>query len=698
MERTWQGRVVAAPLPKSLWGWECEPIWLFDEIARDVVETVWFAQRRTPAPDRLRVAVSLERPATSGRVRVQWPGRRVPVEMVVALQDGLWNPSAFVPLAKALLGPTSGVDRPNTSSSSSSSLVLTDPLAQNLKAEDDRLSAALALNPLDAQAHAEAALLLVTFALREPTDRFTDRRPILCRATAHLSLAMALGADDSLSTSLARAGLLTLVEREGPSEALLAQIEKAGPNPAQMAWIRALHVRNTGDWRIVARPVSATFVERREYLAALREHVGEPRALRFLSSRNTERVPDWAHALLRADSSEAAKKQLSPQLFALQIDEAAAILGVDKSRVLAQIEDRTEQRFVSASKGDAGQAAVAVIGEGAWRQYFHRRICSALLSLARHIRERTSVEELKAFWSTVLEPLRGTDAEALILIAVEDDKGFRWHEQPLGYRDRLVEMWERRPQAIPPGLFRAVMDPRNGLPEGDRWKGFEYQQGVDLFETPPASGSSFNCPQARAIHALRPRNREAIEQLTKELFGPILEGKSIPCETPSTLAPTMTDFLRQRQAFTPTLEQFEAFHAPLLGYDLSVLRKRAGYLTDRPDEYVRELRRIADLDDDSWAALGAYLARLGRDDEAAEAYEKAIDDAGDRVALVEPGLLAGGLPPRQGRDRPRPHGGPRGRQDRFVPRAGDAREGSREGREVGRCLEGVAPALHAVLE
>src|SRR4029453_10004592 len=122
-----------------------------------------------------------------------------------------------------------------------------------LLAQNERLSNVLAADFWNPSHHESAALLLSAFALREASGTFLDLRRTLCRLTAHLALADALrGAHDrTLQGRLAEAALLSLVGRQQDAVARLNATTSAELPEEARAWLRALRLRATLDWRLL---------------------------------------------------------------------------------------------------------------------------------------------------------------------------------------------------------------------------------------------------------------------------------------------------------------------------------------------------------------------------------------------------------------------------------------------------------------
>lgn len=136
-------------------------------------------------------------------------------ETPIELTGYVWAPDGFVPWCKMMLGGLSEkIPQTETQPDSEYPLRLTNPLPEALTREDKRISEALTSNPLDPTAHEEAALLIGSFAMRQPEGAFADIKAELSAITAHLALADAIRGKRGACGDLAEAVLCALVGRE----------------------------------------------------------------------------------------------------------------------------------------------------------------------------------------------------------------------------------------------------------------------------------------------------------------------------------------------------------------------------------------------------------------------------------------------------------------------------------------------------
>jgi hypothetical protein len=93
-------------------------------------------------------------------------------------------------------------------------------------------------------------------------------------------------------------------------------------------------------------------------------------------------------------------------------------------------------------------------------------------------------------------------------------------------------------------------------------------------------------------------------------------------------------YVRRRYYLAPpTPAEFDDAYGQLVEYDVTVMKERAALLPADREATRALLQRACDLDGDSCVDLGSYLAGQDLDDDAARAFQRAVDESRDRVAL-----------------------------------------------------------------
>ena len=92
---------------------------------------------------------------------------------------------------------------------------------------------------------------------------------------------------------------LTLIGRQRTALSRLQALGPPGDDLDLQAWDRALRIRNTADWRLLAQPRRATLLEQLSWFRAVHSRVGEAAALaRYDSLQDPVPVVDWARLIM----------------------------------------------------------------------------------------------------------------------------------------------------------------------------------------------------------------------------------------------------------------------------------------------------------------------------------------------------------------------------------------------------------------
>jgi hypothetical protein len=626
--KKWRFRVAPGP-PASTWTVASEAAWIVRETARDIADMA--ALGRRPPPTSLpKVDVAEAAGAvTSFLVTVSPPAAAAPVTL--AFEKSVWAPESYEPLARALVAPRRPISRARVSPATMLA-ALTDPRPPTVVREDARVSALLTAEPLDGHAHEEAALLLVSLALREAAGAFSDVRLTLARITAHLTMAAVVrGASPaSLEGAFAEIGRLTLLGRERDALAALGAIRPA--SPAERAWVTALQLRNTGDWRALDdRGQTATLLERLEYHRALVTRVGGSRPLVALRRRNVEAIPDWGRILLdeapstraidasrirTAEPSFEAFEAFAPSLLGAELKEAAAVLAPTSPAggtrpQLARLMNEPAGRAVG---GGGSQALrIRVVGSGTWAQFYQRHVANAIVQMMDHAKDNLPLAQVGTAWIQLRTDFAALDTLALISAEIVR---LRLPSEVMGTRDwcapAATRFWEQAPEKLTATNWRIL---RSGCAETSR--GGPAHGERRWFGTGPPAGTALDL-------SARLRLLEAHSDL------PWLDRLRV-------IAPhqkvVLWNYFLLRNRLRGTLAEFDALLGRLAEYDVGVMKRRADLIIGDIEAYRKVMTRASELDPDNWLDFANYLSRQDRGEEAATAFQRAFDEATDRIAV-----------------------------------------------------------------
>jgi tetratricopeptide (TPR) repeat protein len=623
--KTWRFTVRAEPVGLG-WAYENEEAWIVGETSRDIVEMVLYARDRSlPSAEQLAFSVSPEAaPGPFPRYVVGFtPGPGSPQRQALGFASYIWSPESYEPLAAGLINSLK-LRPADPSAEGLVSDALTNPLSRVLAQESQRVSQRLQTAMLDAGAHERAALIVGALALREAGGPFVDVRQELCRMSAHLALARALRRGTASPTAAyADALLLTLVQRQKDALARIEALERTRPAPDGAAFLRALRIRITRDWRILPDAAKATLVERLQHYRALWQTLDDEHADAFLASFKAEPIGDWGRITLDTGARAEKGAIFSASLASADMSEAAEVWRILHGSDLPQGKTTEAlnvppQRLVSAE--GAARPAPHVIGWGVWARFFQRNLTAAaaasagfrqsVLGLAKDAQREATVNE--TFSGLELWPVNSLqEATPLRPLSGRPPTGER---EDLRHKEcaRGVAVVQNAPERVPVYFWLTLDDlchearQDQSLPEARRW-----------LRTLTPWGT-----------ALMPRQRMVV-LMDRTLDGPRLWAalhELAPFERTALWALASDPRLG-------TFEQVATLYGPLVEYDLAVMKRLAW--TRRADvaSYRRLFEKVTAVAPLEYLDLGSYLLDVELDDEAAAAFEKAIAQASDRIAV-----------------------------------------------------------------
>ncbi len=176
---------------------------------------------------------------------------------------------------------------------------LLDLRSETLANQDTRLSTLLSAEPLNPQVNEEAALLDLAMAWRENAGSFSEIRPLLCRATAHLALADALSQSTSWNNRIAETALKVFACRETDA---LSDIKKdlamSDCPPSAKTWLQALQIKASGDWRVLTIDETSPLLLKIAWFQVLDSDINGTLAAHKLESfKKVEPISDWGRAI-----------------------------------------------------------------------------------------------------------------------------------------------------------------------------------------------------------------------------------------------------------------------------------------------------------------------------------------------------------------------------------------------------------------
>jgi hypothetical protein len=582
-----------------------EEEWIVGEIVADIAEMGAYAHG---VPSEA-ISISTE---PGGGSPIPEVGLEVRVGVVarhrgtLSLEEGLWNPGSYRGLAEDLLGP----GLPNAPPSHSGTLVetLLEAKAAVLDKEGSRVSRLLAANMRDGSAHEEAALLLAAFAMREAAYRFEDYRFLLGRMTAHLAVARSLrgGAAPALAGAVAEAALLVLAGRQ--EEALRAIESLSDGSSAASAWQRVLSLYTTLDWR--RGPSSGgSLLERVQLFRAMVSTLGSTAAVARLKEAETSELPDWGRIVVWRYSGASADHGFVTSQMEKELSELREVWLLKKGVPLSP-EQLTDQLNVRAGRL-LGAAGPEVLPWGTWAEFYQRHICGLLSAAEELLGESLGMpawaaqyrrEARQAFSGLTLHPIVEVRRTRKAGGRVEDTLGM----------DDSIALARRSPELVNSTNWLFLSDTarhmmrKSGMPSAEAW--FSRALLVtSVFDT----------------------------RLRVRLLSPFVGNGDELLATLRRIAPhhhMVADYAVER--LPPAKRTVEVVTRELgerAEFDLISLLFLKDAAEGDSEKLVPLLARTCDLDANECLDLGWGLAESGRDDEAAAAFQRAVDEAPDRI-------------------------------------------------------------------
>jgi tetratricopeptide (TPR) repeat protein len=540
-----------------------------------------------------------------------------------------WDASEYAKVATAVLGETKA-----TSPDPDADKILGDllePTGAKLAKEDVRLSARLQANPLDPSAHEEAALVLLSMALREKAAEYTDRRLFLCRATAHLALANALtnAANPSWNNQIADVTLRVIAGRETDAKPILDGLaQKSDCPPAAKSWIEALKIWNKEDVTGATVAAASPRLVKIAWFQTLMENLPPLGAVAQLDQLGQpDAIVDWSRAVLTNGMPPVEiGNRFDQASMEIELQELKEIVTVEQAPDLDQGHLDTffsEPETETVTTDATGHAQIHVVGVGSFKAATRRHLFNSI--------ERTyhwlavmqgDPEGAKTFRGQTVELYKGVPFFELPKQAIGAFDG------PPVLTDKMLRQENKtwKISDLPPHLVFAAL--ANDPPTQDFANAY--------FLDGPPIGTAFGEDLPFVIDCLK--------------IGP--DWHRDPYNTAKD-ANLKTLFYRQLEAMKPdslvfacivlsadgdtTAQMFMDRLAPFFTYNINAITYMAGYdgsrfnLTDAQRETIWKARCA--LDPDQLFEYGDFLWKQGRVDEAAGIYRQAVARGHDQVRM-----------------------------------------------------------------
>jgi tetratricopeptide (TPR) repeat protein len=448
--------------------------------------------------------------------------------------------------------------------------------------------------------------------LRECSAKFYDIRLPLCRMTAHLTFARALGGQAGVHTRLADAMLETLMNRQAAALEKLAQLEADEPDCA--VWVRVLKAANTRDYRELANVESPTRLERAAWFGAFSWSVDVDLVWDQLSRSELTDSPIFCRIANAASQSVGTGHSVYRLSIPLELREVGAVYEsahggkLGEEQLVAELNTLPER---CVSQTGNGEPRVRVIGWGQWAMFFQRHLCHAIVQNFHFVNRRWGVrEEAREF-------------------AAQCDTSFG---------DMRLYPFVRRFNATDAATYRRAVDGAIALIEDTPhlvaplcWNYLDYRVSFAEFYRPhsrlQASEWHKHNPPPGTVYHPYPRMHQASLVQRADAARMLEEFHGLAPYDPV----IASHMVRLKYGEKPTYEQLVDVYRPVLDYATDAMLQTAQALAERPEEFENLMLKVVALDPSRYFRLSDYFIARTNETKAAEYLQKGIDIGPDAV-------------------------------------------------------------------
>jgi tetratricopeptide (TPR) repeat protein len=582
-----------------------EQLWIVKDIAATIGNIAEYANRTASGnPSTVRQV-----PRTNGELaRFEITAPQVS-SLPIRITDHIWSPASYEPLAAVMFGKGAACDPP------SSSVVarLLEPTREVIQRENVRVSGRLRANMHCGDAHAEAALIVGTLALREAATVFNDPRRLISRMTAHLAIADASGVPaDNEARRLSEIVLYTLVGRQRTALDRLATLDRTGSSEPLQSWIRALRMRNTGDWRIVSDANRATLLEQIELVRAAQYSLSESRVLDFIDAIKTRpEIPDWARIVMQENRNVEAGNRFSAEAVAFELIEAAGARRTYAPDAPDRREDLLAALKVEPTVGPIGpDGSVWVVDWPMWAAVAERHLMSTINARDTYLTYALSVpEEAKEFREQVARTFSGLRLYPFLAIHLATTK----EEARPGMAGSLT-LLQTRPELVTHWMWKTVL-------MKETWAGLPSRvPRLESWFTPPfPSGTVFDANT-------RPWDARRVAQFTVAEIAPYRQAAPYARSLPyATIGPKYDE--------APAAVLKKEF-GEMAEFNSSFAIRIADAQKDSPSAYLAAMEPVVRMNPDRLGDVAEYQVQHERLDDARQTFERWFATSRQELAVA----------------------------------------------------------------
>jgi tetratricopeptide (TPR) repeat protein len=587
---------------------ECE--FIVQAIVSDLSEQMYYAANRR-LPDEKSFSVTarekpgspLDEPVYALQIRLD--PKQPELKCDVAINGPIWSPQVYGGVATQLAQAVALHPRDSAPRGDTALLVkLTDATPETIEQENQRLSADLENDFSDPKLHEQAAALLAAFMLRDHSGNFFEIRSPLSRLTAHLTMASFLRGSEpaGINGKMAEAIMLTLVGDEAQA---VEQLNSIGTNnTAVLPMVRALQVRNTGDYRILDNVGGLSSMEAVEWFSAWANSVSTALAWPKLSDVQKETI-DYVRVANDLGFSVEIGHELLAVSIPLEMQEIQSVYALSHQQKLAQ--ENVVQALNEMPDGcfnrSGGKVHVHVIGWGQWADFLQRHLCRAV---------QQNFHFMNTMWGVP------DDAKEFAAKCDQVFGGLRLYPFVRRFNCTDVEAYHK---SVDDGFKVTVATPQ--LVPAECWNYLCYK--VDF--APPYNPNPN--PHVNEWHGHNPPPG-TVYDLHPRLNHPSLINRPdavARIEALHRMAPydfRIVHYLLVREYHNqPSYDQAASLFQAVLAYSVNAMRTVAGTVYSQPEQYQKLMLQAAALDPVCYYDLGDY--EFGRHEE--DLGAKYIDQA-----------------------------------------------------------------------
>lgn len=618
----------AVPKPARVKGYfktsfQNESQYIVEAILRDITREMCYAAHGAVPNEQQLVVEATEKPGSGTpdapvyEIHISWEATRGGVKSEVQVTNAIWSAEIYREIT-AKIANAMKVKPTGTNGAADAEFLerLTELSSDSIERENEEISKSLEKNFLDPVLHEKAAMLLGAFLLREHSGQFYEIRSPLCRMTAHLAMADYLRGSRpaGIDGQMAEAVLLTL---EGDQAQALEKLKGIGAkDEGTQAFVRALRVRNTGNFQELGTVEGRTQLEIAEWFAAMADYTDTPAAWSRIGSLKQLKI-DYVRIMGEMPYSVEIGHNLLQTCIPLELSEEAAIYELSHggaklkpTDTIAALNEMPDDCF-GADAG--GKVRVHVIGWGQWAASLQRHLCNAIVHNHHFMLRKWGVpDEAKEFAKHCEQQFGGLRMYAFV-------KRFTCSEVK-SYHESVDEGFKytvATPQYTPAGCWNELC---YKAPFADWYRPNPNPHINEWHEHNPPPGTVYNL-NPRLDHPsliARPDVVKHFERL--RMLAPY------DCR--------IAQFLIMRKyKERPTYEQVMEYYGPMLSYSMIAISTLAGTVADQPERFEKIMLKAAELNPSYYYNLADYWEARKQRDRAAEYMEKACNADQDAVRV-----------------------------------------------------------------